>query len=172
LALKHEYLNILDDNDTRLVAENTIDACTLLLQLHGAGEFKLDFAPQNVRVGYHLPCHQRVFSKFPPAVQLLQLVPGLQIDHLDKGCSGMAGTWGLKPRNLGDSLKIGFGLMNAVQESTIDIGSTECSACKIQMEHGTPKPTIHPVKVLAKAYGLMPELSDLYRRRSGELTTT
>jgi Fe-S oxidoreductase len=172
LALKHEYLNILDDNDTRLVAENTIDACTLLLQLHGAGELKLDFAPQNVRVGYHLPCHQRVFSKFPPAVQLLQLVPGLQIDHLDKGCSGMAGTWGLKPRNLGDSLKIGFGLMNAVQESTIDIGSTECSACKIQMEHGTPKPTIHPVKVLAKAYGLMPELSDLYRRRSGELTTT
>ena len=45
----------------------------------------------------------------------------------------------------------------------------ECSTCKIQMEQGTTKPTIHPIKILAMAYGLMPELENLFNRRSGEL---
>jgi hypothetical protein len=37
------------------------------------------------------------------------------------------------------------------------------------MEQGTVKPTIHPIKILALAYGLMPELESLFDRRSEEL---
>jgi hypothetical protein len=37
---------------------------------------------------------------------------------------------------------------------------TECSTCKMQMEHVANKPTLHPIKLLALAYGLMPELAD------------
>ena len=48
----------------------------------------------------------------------------------------------------------------------------ECSACKIQMEQGTTKPTIHPLKVLALAYGLMPEIADLLTKRGEELIVT
>ena len=84
----------------------------------------------------------------------------------------MAGTWGLKSKNYVRSLKMGFGLINAVRDSTIVAGSTECSTCKIQMEQGTVKPTIHPIKILARAYGLMPELNDLFQRRSEELVTS
>jgi hypothetical protein len=29
----------------------------------------------------------------------------------------------------------------------------------MQMEHGATKPTLHPIKLLALAYGLMPELA-------------
>ena len=172
LALRHEYLNLLDENDARLVAENTTDACSMLLALHQSGELELDFDPLNVQVGYHLPCHQRVFTKDPPAVKLLKLIPGLQVETIEKGCCGMAGTWGLKSKNYVRSLKMGFGLINAVRDSTIVAGTTECSTCKIQMEQGTVKPTIHPIKILAKAYGLMPELNDLFQRRSEELVTS
>ena len=84
----------------------------------------------------------------------------------------MAGTWGLKSKNYIRSLKMGFGLINSVRDSTIVAGSTECTTCKIQMEQGTVKPTIHPIKILAKAYGLMPELNDLFQRRSEELATS
>ncbi len=172
LALRHEYLNILDEADAQMVAENTIDACSLLLQLHQSGDLELDFEPQNVQVGYHLPCHQRALTNDPPAVRLLKLIPGLQVELIEKGCSGMAGTWGIKSKNYDESLKIGFGLMNEVRDSTIVAGTTECSTCKIQMEQGTAKPTVHPIKILAKAYGLMPELKDLFQRRSGELMTS
>jgi hypothetical protein len=40
------------------------------------------------------------------------------------------------------------------------------------MEQGTAKPTIHPLKVLAFAYGLMPEIDKLLTARSQELTVT
>ncbi len=172
LALRHEYLNLLDESEAKLVAENTTDACSLLLQLHQSGDLELDFAPTSVHVGYHLPCHQRVFTKDPPAVKLLKLIPGLTVEWIEKGCSGMAGTWGLKSKNYMRSLKIGFGLINAVRDSTIIAGTTECSTCKIQMEQGTVKPTVHPIKILAKAYGLMPELDDLFHRRSEALVTS
>lgn len=172
LALRHEYPNLLDDRDAELVADNTTDACSMLLELHRSGELELDFKPLNYFVGYHLPCHQRVFTADPPSVRLLKLIPGLQVEILEQGCSGMAGTWGVKSKNYKRSLKMGFGLINAVRNSPIIAGTTECSTCKIQMEQGTAKPTIHPIKIIALAYGLMPELEGLFQRRSDELVTS
>jgi hypothetical protein len=40
------------------------------------------------------------------------------------------------------------------------------------MEQGTTKPTMHPLKILALAYGLMPELASLFAERSEELLVT
>ena len=91
---------------------------------------------------------------------------------IEQGCSGMAGTYGFKRKNYNRSLRMGMPLINAMRSPSIVAGTTECSACKIQMEQGTTKPTIHPVKILALAYGLMPELEDLFNRRSEELTVT
>ena len=172
LALKHEYSNLLDDQDAQLVAENTIDATSFLLQLHLAGDLELDFKPVNAAIGYHLPCHQRALGEDVPAIKLLNLIPGLQVELIEKGCSGMAGTFGIKRKNYLRSLRIGFALINAMRSTDIIAGTTECSTCKIQMEQGTTKPTIHPIKIIAMAYGLMPELEDLFSRRSGDLVVS
>ena len=172
LALSHEYLNLLDDPDANIVAENTIDASSFLLQLHLSGELELDFQPVNAAIGYHLPCHQRALGDEVPAMKLLRLIPGLQVEMIEKGCSGMAGTYGIKRKNYLNSLKMGFGLINTMRSTDIIAGTTECSTCKIQMEQGTTKPTIHPIKILAMAYGLMPELEDLFSRRSGDLVVS
>ncbi|MFT5303720.1 MAG: anaerobic glycerol-3-phosphate dehydrogenase C subunit [Mariniblastus sp.] len=172
LALKHEYLNLLDDQDAQIVAENTVDATTFLLHLHLAGDLELDFRPVNAAIGYHLPCHQRALGEDVPAMKLLRLIPGLQVELIEKGCSGMAGTFGIKRKNYLRSLRIGFALINAMRSTDIIAGTTECSTCKIQMEQGTTKPTVHPIKIMAMAYGLMPELEDLFNRRSGDLVVS
>ena len=172
LALKHEYLNLLDDPDAKLVAENTVDATSFLLQLHLAGDLELDFKPVNAAIGYHLPCHQRALGDDVPAIKLLNLIPGLQVELIEKGCSGMAGTFGIKRKNYLRSLRMGFALINAMRSTDIIAGTTECSTCKIQMEQGTTKPTVHPIKIIAMAYGLMPELDDLFNRRSGDLVVS
>ena len=52
------------------------------------------------------------------------------------------------------------------------MGTTECSACKMQMEQGTTKPTVHPLKMLALSYGLLPELASLLNKKSEELVVT
>ncbi len=103
---------------------------------------------------------------------MLRLIPGLGVQHIEKGCSGMAGLWGLKRENYRTSLRAGWGLISELREAKLQAGVTECSACKMQMEQGTSKPTIHPLKLLAFSYGLMPEVADLLTRRGEELVVT
>jgi hypothetical protein len=51
-------------------------------------------------------------------------------------------------------------------------GTTECSSCKLQMEQGTPTPTIHPLKLIALSYGLMPQLRKRLKPSRRELLVT
>ena len=108
---------------------------------------------------------------------MLRLIPGLALQVADRGCSGMAGTFGLARENYRTSLRVGLGLMSALRAAGVEAGATDCSACRIQMEQGTTKPTVHPVKLLAKAYGLLDGpaphgLDGLLTATSGRLTTT
>jgi FAD/FMN-containing dehydrogenase/Fe-S oxidoreductase len=173
LALTREYPMILDDDeDAVAVAANTLDACHYLWQLHQNGKLKLGFQPQRISVGYHLPCHLRALGVGAPAENLLRLVPGVRVTRVEKGCSGIAGLYGVKRENYRASLRAGFELINAVRTGPFQIGMTDCSTCKMQMEQGTTKPTIHPVKLLALAYGLMPELATLVRSTGKRLVVT
>lgn len=172
LCLTKEYPNLLDDDDVRLVAEHTHEACTYLWKLHEAGKLALNFQPLNLVLGYHLPCHLRALEVGSPGEDLLRLIKGVSVRRIERGCSGMAGTFGLKRENYRASLRAGWGLISAMRDPEVQIGTTECSSCKMQMEQGTTKPTIHPLKILALAYGLMPELDSLLAARSGELTIT
>ena len=172
LCLAREYPDLLADDDARLVAQNTSEACSYLWNLHLIGKLQLDFKPINATVGYHLPCHLKALEVGLPGENLLRLIPGLNVHRIDKGCSGMAGTFGLKKANYRNSLRAGWPLISAVRESNWQAGTTECSACKMQMEQGTNKPTIHPLKLLALAYGLMPEVAGLLTARGQELIVT
>jgi Fe-S oxidoreductase len=172
LCLAHEYPQLLDDDDARLVAAHTHEACTYLWRLHEAGKLALDFQPLTLVLGYHLPCHLRALGVGSPGESLLRLLKGVTVRRVERGCSGMAGTFGLKRENYRASLRAGWGLIRAMRDPALQVGTTECSACKIQMEQGTTKATIHPLKVLALAYGLMPEIEELLTARSGELTVT
>ena len=167
LALTHEYLNLIDEVDAKLVAENCSDVNSYLWELHRQGMLELDFKPLNVTVGYHTPCHVRAVYPEAPVLKLLKLVPGLTLQSIDQGCSGMAGMYGLKRENYRKSLRAGLGLISSLRNPDMVLGVTDCSTCKMQMEHGTPKPTVHPIKLMALAYNLMPELADLFRRKSG-----
>ncbi|MGE0757096.1 MAG: anaerobic glycerol-3-phosphate dehydrogenase subunit C, partial [Pirellulaceae bacterium] len=172
VCLKHEYLNLLDSDDARLVAENTFEACAYLMKLHQGGKLELDLSPVNAVVGYHQPCHSRALEVESAGLELLRLIPGLQTTHLEEGCSGMAGTFGLKRKNYRNSLRAGWGLITALRDPSLQLGATECSACKMQMEQGTAKPTLHPLKILALSYRLMPDVARLLTVRSEELAIT
>jgi FAD/FMN-containing dehydrogenase/Fe-S oxidoreductase len=173
LALTHEYPLLLDnDEDAIAVAQHTQEACHYLWQLHLRGRLKLNFQPQRLSVGYHVPCHLRALGVGAPGENLLRLVPGFRVQRLEKGCSGMAGMWGLSRDNYRASLRAGFDLISTVRDGPFQIGATECSTCKIQMEQGTTKPTIHPVKLLALAYNLMPEINTLLRTPGHNLVVT
>lgn len=173
LALTHEYLSLLPgDHDAQLVAENTYEACHYLWRCHQRGKLQLDFSPLPMTLGYHTPCHMKALEVGSPAESLLQLIPGLRVARLEKGCSGIAGIYGFRRANYRNSLRAGLPLLTAVRTGPFKVGTTQCSACKVQMEQGTSKPTIHPLKIVAHAYGLMPEVRELIDSPGQDLVVT
>ena len=83
----------------------------------------------------------------------------------------MAGTWGLKAANHAASLAAGRPMLDELDRPRVLYGSSECSACRMQMQEGTGKRTLHPVQYLAYAYGLLPEVGAKLRKPLGELVS-
>lgn len=166
LCLREEYRNLIHDEDTQLIADHTHEVSSYLWRLHSQNELELDFRPVTMNVVYHQPCHSRVLDVGNPALNLMKLIPGIQIQNADVGCSGMAGTFGLQRKNFRTSVRIGWGLISTMKETTAQFGTTECTSCKLQMEQATTKPTVHPVALLAYAYGRMPQLAAWFSLRN------
>ena len=100
---------------------------------------------------------------------LLALIPGLRVHTIDVSCSGMAGTFGLGATNYATSLAAGRPMLTELALPVVEFGSTECSTCRMQMEDGAGKRTLHPIQYLALAYGLLPKVAERLREPMREL---
>lgn len=158
VCLKLEYPRILDHPDVQIVADQVIEAGDFLAKLHASKQLRTDFAPIPMSATYHMPCHLRVLGRETHLVELCRLIPQFQASVADHGCSGLAGTFGLSRENFDESLAIGHQLLEQMRSDQHQFGLTECSSCKLQMEQQSTTPTLHPLKILALAYGLMPEI--------------
>lgn len=172
LCLKHEYPMLLDHADVEAVAAQTVEAGAFLLGLHEEGGLRTDFQPLDLDVGYHTPCHLKALEGGTPLARLLALIPGLRVHRIEKGCSGMAGAFGLTKQNFATSLRLGWELIEHMRGDGLAAGTTECGSCKIQMEQGTATPTLHPLKLMALAYGLMPEIAAKLKPSTRKLVVT
>jgi len=47
-------------------------------------------------------------------------------------------------------------MLAELERPLVLFGSTECGSCRMQMEDGAGKRTLHPAQYLALAYGLLP----------------
>jgi FAD/FMN-containing dehydrogenase/Fe-S oxidoreductase len=161
LMLRQDYLDLLDDADARLVADHTTELTAFLGELHRQGRLRTDFRPLSGTLGHHVPCHVKALGQPPAGPGLLSLIPDLRVRTIDVSCSGMAGTFGLQAANYRVSLEAGRPMLEELRRPGVLFGSTECSACRLQMEEGSGKRTLHPVQYLALAYGLVPETARL-----------
>ena len=168
LMLKQDALTLVDDADARLVASQTVEWTTFLAELHAQGRLRTDFAPLRARVGHHVPCHLKALGQPPAGPRLLRLIPEFQVQMIDVSCSGMAGTFGLRADRYQLSLQAGAAMLQELARPRYLFGSTECSACRLQMQQGTQKRTLHPAQYLALAYGLVPRVAERLREPVGE----
>jgi Fe-S oxidoreductase len=169
LTLRHDYLDLIDDPDAALVAGRAVELTTYLGELHARGRLRTDFRPLELPLGHHVPCHVKALGAPPAGPGLLALIPGVKVHTIDVSCSGMAGTYGLRAESYETSLAAGRPMFDELRRPRVLFGSTECSACRMQMEEGSGKRTLHPVQYLALAYGLMPELAGRLRTPVGGL---
>ncbi len=159
LMLKDEYAFLFEEEPRlKLIAENTWEAMEFLYELQREGKFKQDFCALAEHLIYHRPCHLKKLhgKKMPFAtMELLSLIPHMQVEYANAGCCGMAGTFGMKRSHREVSESIGENLFTELARKDIDAAVTECSTCKMQMEFGVPgKRVFHPLEILARAYGI------------------
>ncbi|MBM84126.1 MAG: anaerobic glycerol-3-phosphate dehydrogenase subunit C [Planctomycetaceae bacterium] len=172
LCLKYEYPQLLDHPDVQVVADQVVEAGQFLSGLTDAGKLAADFSPLDLDLDYHHPCHLKALGEDAGFTELLRLIPGVRLNKIEKGCSGMAGTYGLTRANFRKSVRIGWPLISHMRDNQVTAGVTECSSCKFQMEQGTTTPTIHPLKLMAYAYGIMPEIEDRLKATNKRFVVT
>jgi glycerol-3-phosphate dehydrogenase subunit C len=150
--LKHEFPELLDSDDARLVAENTLDLGEYVFKVAAAKELDRDFARRMGRVAYHLPCHLKAQNIGFRSKQILGLIAD-EVVMVD-ACSGVDGTWGMKARYYDQSLRICSNLTKAIEEAQADHVATDCPLSALRIREETGRVAVHPIVLLRDAYGL------------------
>ena len=148
-TLRDEYPHVLDV-DTRPMRDH-IELATRFIwkQLEDGRELKLKALP--LRIAYHTPCHMEKMGWSLYTLDLLRLLPGVELVMLESQCCGIAGTYGFKKENYQFSQSIGAPLFQQIKESGVDLVVTDCETCKWQIEMSTSKKCEHPITLLARA---------------------
>jgi len=156
LMLKREAHDILgiDDEDLTLVSERMYDICELLRDLHDEGELRTDFGPLAMRVPYHQPCQGRGHGFGKPALDLLDLIPELEVIEVERECCGVAGTYGVKREKYPIAMAVGAPLFADIAAAHADCPACDSETCRWHIAKATGVPSVHPVELLHRAYGL------------------
>jgi glycerol-3-phosphate dehydrogenase subunit C len=145
------------DEDTTLVAHSTYDLSEFLLILLEDGRLNLNLKTLPLSLPYHIPCQYRAHRLGQPSAEILDLIPGLQIVISDATCCGIAGTYGYKLEKYSIAMQVGEPLFKFVIESGAPLAVCDSETCRWQITHATGIPAIHPIELLAAAYGYPPE---------------
>ena len=153
--LKQEYPWLDGSEDARLVAANTRDLFEYLAQLQAEGALDTTFTRAVGPVTYHVPCHLRAQNIGLKSADVLRTIPGAKVDVVER-CSAVDGTWGFKTQYFELSMKVAKPLFDAVREGGATTVATDCPLAALQIAQGTGTEPLHPIQVLAQAYGLEP----------------
>ena len=98
---------------------------------------------------FHGHCHQKAAGAQGGSVRLLESIPGADVQVLDAGCCGMAGSFGFERKHYDLSMKVGgLRLFPAVTEAGPDAVVTATGvSCRQQIAHGTGHTARHPISV-------------------------
>ena len=153
LTLRQEYPLLGADEDGRLVSETTCDIGQYLMRRHAEGRLSLDFRRSPGRVLYQVACHLKVQGIGFPSRDLLGLIPGAEIETVEK-CTGHDGTWSMKKEFFPLSLQVGRPVFEEVKTARPDTIASDCSLAALQIRQGTGRTAKHPLQILAEAYEL------------------
>jgi Fe-S oxidoreductase len=161
LTFRDEVPDLLPGDDARLVANRALLIDEFLhqhVQAHGwpatapgAG------APASRRALLHGHCHQKAIVGTRAAAAVLRAA-GFEVEEVDSGCCGMAGSFGFEREHYDISLAIGERrLLPAVRRLPAEHEVVAMGvSCRQQISHGAGRAAKHLVEVLAETLAASP----------------
>ncbi len=157
LTFRDEYPEFCRDGlahaKARKVAENSYLIDEFLAMLHDKGELELEFSNRSKKVLFHGHCHQKSLVGTAPSLTALRLPPGYEVELINAGCCGMAGSFGFEKEHYDVSMTIGEQtLFPAIRDKGAEWEVAVMGvSCRQQVEQGTGRTARHLVEVLRDA---------------------
>jgi Fe-S oxidoreductase len=158
VMFQSDYLALLTGEDVERVAANTYGVCEFL-DRHRLDEH-VAFDPPEETLTYHGHCHQTAINREHHAVAVLRRA-GYEVDALDSGCCGMAGSFGYEAEHYSMSKAIGSILFDQIGQSDGETVVAPGASCRTQLSDapeeqiGSPSGANttppHPVEMLDSA---------------------
>ena len=151
-------------SDADLVAAHTVDPAEYLVALDRAEGTSLDtrfpgreegLVPE--RVTYHVACHQQAQQTGLKGRDLLKRA-GIAVTLVQR-CSGIDGTWGYRAENYERSRAVARPLVREVQAAGHAVVCGDCHLANGAIEQETGSRPLHPIQLVARAYGIAEEPS-------------
>ncbi len=147
------YFTAIDPEKRLKISENTYDVGEYLRMLYQANEVDTKFGRFDVEAVYYPPCHLREQRIESPYQDLLNLIPGFQMQPINGNyCCGNAGIMGFKKEFYQNSIKIAGRLISKIKKINPEMLTTECLSCRLQFNQLTPYEVRHPVEIIRESY--------------------
>lgn len=158
-VLKYDYKDYIGGPDADLVAEHTYDAAEYLwTRIHKGEGTELDTTfPGEVpeSVTYHAPCHLRAQNIGLKSRDLLKLC-GAKVNVVAE-CSAIDGTWGYRAANYDLSRQVAKKMATAIERAGGEVVAGDCHLANGGILQETGRQPVHPLQVVARAYGIPEE---------------
>jgi Fe-S oxidoreductase len=102
---------------------------------------------------FHAHCYQKALSDKSISVKMMQIPKNYQVELIEDGCCGMAGSFGFEKEHYELSQKVGnLKLFPAIQNREENTIISACgTSCRHQIKDGTNEPSFHPIEILFNA---------------------
>ncbi|MFQ5705122.1 MAG: FAD-binding and (Fe-S)-binding domain-containing protein [Gemmatimonadales bacterium] len=154
LTLRDEFTALVPGADARALAQRAFMLEEFLVDERVAGSLQLDLGAlpcHEVKVHGH--CHQKAVGTMASLEQVLRWIPGVDVEVIESGCCGMAGSFGYESEHYDLSMKMAeLDLLPAIREA--DPGAwivANGTSCRHQIEDGAGRKSMHVARVLADA---------------------
>jgi glycerol-3-phosphate dehydrogenase subunit C len=175
LMLKFEWpLIVPDDAAVEKLGKATFDVSEYIVDIVHKEGLAPGLSPLDGGVTVQLACHSRAQNMGQKAAEMLRLLPQADVAVIER-CSGHGGSWGVLKGNFETALKVGRPVARQALKNAKPFLASECplAGMHIVQEMGmladgqsVPPRSLHPIELVARAYGIPGAWSDAEARTS------
>jgi glycerol-3-phosphate dehydrogenase subunit C len=175
LMLKFEWPLIVPEHTAiEKLAKATFDISEYIVDIARNEGLAPGLSPLEGGITVQIACHARAQNMGQKAAEMLRLLPQADIAVIER-CSGHGGSWGVLKGNFETALKVGRPVARQALKNARLFMASECPLAGMhivqEMEmladgEAVPPRSLHPIELVARAYGIPGAWSDPEARTS------
>ena len=150
LTFREEYRDLLTGDQVDQVAEASFLLEEFIDMEMKAGRWNLTYSQSKPKALLHTHCHEKALVGSATLKRVL--AEAYEVEEIDSGCCGMAGSFGYEKEHYEISLAVGRRrLLPAVEKEAESVVITPGVSCRHQIQSMTGRRALHPAEALVSA---------------------